>query len=345
MTRHAVAVAVFTLTAASANAETVYAQGNFFLAKNSLSAVNYRFGTMIPLGTKVEVLKASDKEVQCKIVETGVEFEFVSHKSLGKGARDLFKGFFAPEDPTPRVAKLPADQQRVVRAGELMVGLSREAVLLSLGRPPPHKTVSLEAPKWIYWKSKMGQMEVNFDDQGLVSSYGEPGKAESKPFLGGLFEKKEEPKEMLYAKANLHHEEGVLSWVNYQTGPIIPFNSKIEVVSKGSESVKFKIVGEDKTYVFENDKRSGKDVWTMFTQSFSTEDQAGELAKLSATDKKKVSAAELEPGMSREAVRMAWGPPPPHATPSFDSSTWTYWKTKLVKVAVTFKNDKLESVR
>lgn len=345
MMRHALAVAVVTLTAASANAETAFAQGNFFLAKNSLSAVNYRAGTMIPLGTRVEVVKASENEVKCKIVDSGVDFEFVSHKSLGKSARDLFKGFFGPDDPAPRLAKLPADQQRLVRAGELMVGMSREAVLLSMGPPPPHKTVSLEAPKWIYWKSKMAQIEVNFDDKGLVSSFGEPGKAESKPFLGGLFEKKEEPKEMLYAKSNLHHEEGVLSWVNYQTGPVIPFNSKIEVVSKGSESVKFKIVGEDKTYVFENDKRSGKDVWTMFTQVFAAEDQAGELAKLSANDKKKVSAVEIEPGMSREAARMAWGPPPPHATPSFDSTTWTYWKTKMVKVAVTFKGDKVESVK
>jgi hypothetical protein len=149
---------------------------------------------------------------------------------------------------------------------------------------------------------------------------------------------------VLWAKSNLHHEEGTLSWVNYQHGPIIPFNAKIEVLDKGSSSVKFRVVGESQTYVFENDKRSGKDVWALFLASFATEDQAPALAKLTAAERSKVAAAELEPGMTREAVRMAWGPPPPHATPAFESSTWTYWTSKTAKVAVKFKGDKLESV-
>ncbi|MFO0596707.1 MAG: hypothetical protein U0228_15425 [Myxococcaceae bacterium] len=325
--------------------QIVYAQGNFFLAKNSLSAVNYRSGTMIPLGAKVEVLKTSDDEVKCKVVDTGTEFEFVGHKSLGKSARDLFKGFFAEADPAPKLAALPADQQKAVRAGELTIGMSREAVLMAMGPPPPHKTASLEAPKWIYWQSKMAQLEVNFDGEGKVESFGPLGKPEKKPFLGGLFEKKETPKEYLYARGNLHHEEGTLSWVNYQVGPIIPVNTKIEIVDKGSSSVKFKIAGEDKTYVFENDKRSGKEVWPMFLEVFSPDDQDATFKKLVAGDQKMVKAAEVQPGMSREAVRMAWGPPPPHMTPSFESTTWTYWKTKMVKVAVTFKNDKVESIK
>lgn len=339
-------VAFGVATSASAAGPTVYAQGNFFVAKNKLSAVNYRAGTLLPVGAKVEVVKQSEDEVKCKILDTGVEFEFESHKSLGKTARDLFKGFFNDTDPAPKLAAFPKEYQGPIRAGEIAVGMTREMVLMSMGPPPPHKTVSLEASKWIYWQSKMAQIEVNWDADGKVESFGPLGKAEKKPFLGGLFEKKpEEPKEVLFAKSNLHHEEGTISWVNYQVGPIIPFNSKVEIVSKGSDSVKFKIVGEDKTFVFENDKRSGKDVWTLFTQVFATDDQAGALAKLSAEDKKMVSAAEVQVGMSREAVRMAWGPPPPHATPSFDSTVWTYWKTKMVKVAVTFKNDKVAEIK
>ena len=347
MSRHASLVAVLAFTVAStaqAGGPTAYAQGNFFIAKNKLSAVNYRAGTMLPVGAKIEVVKLNEDEVKCKILDTGVEFEFESHKSLGKSARDLFKGFFNETDPAPKLAAFPKEFQGPIKAGEIAVGMSREMVLMSMGPPPPHKTVSLEASKWIYWQSKMAQLEVNFVD-GKVESFGPLGAAEKKPFLGGIFEKKEEPKEMMFAKANLHHDEGTVSWVNYQNGPIIPFNSKIEIVSKGGDSVKFKIVNEDKTYTFENDKRSGKDAWSLFTQVFAAEDQAAALAKLSADDKKMVSAAEVQPGMSREAVRMAWGPPPPHATPSFDSTTWTYWKTKMVKVAVTFKNDKVAEIK
>lgn len=348
MTRLSASFAVLAFaiaTTAQAGGPTAYAQGNFFIAKNKLSAVNYRAGNMLPLGTKVEVVKLSENEVKCKILDTGVEFEFESHKSLGKSARDLFKGFFSETDPAPRLAAVQKEFQGPIRAGEIAVGMTREMVLMSMGPPPPHKTVSLEASKWIYWQSKMAQIEVNWDADGKVESFGPLGKPEKKPFLGGIFEKKEEPKEILYAKSNLHHDEGTISWVNYQNGPIIPFNSKIEIVSKGSDSVKFKLVNEDKTYVFENDKRSGKDAWTLFTAVFAADDQAAALAKLSADDKKMVSAAEVQVGMSREAVRMAWGPPPPHMTPSFDSTTWTYWKTKMAKVAVTFKNDKVAEIK
>jgi outer membrane protein assembly factor BamE (lipoprotein component of BamABCDE complex) len=342
----ALVVSLLAFGAVAQAQSTRFAQGNFFITKNQLSAVNYRQGTLLPVGAKVQVLKESDDEVKCKVVDSGAEFTFVSHKSLGRTARDLFKGFFNEQDPAPRIAALPAEVQRAVRAGELLGGMTRDAVLLSMGPPPPHKTASLEAPRWLYWTSKMGQLEVNFNAAGQVESFGEPGKAEKKPFLGGLFEKKPEaPKEYFFSRCNLHHEEATLSWVNYQVGPVIPFNTKVELVDKGSSAVKFKVAGEATVYTFENDKRSGKDVWALFTELFAPEDQASALAKLSEADRKQVAAVEVAPGMSRLAVRMAWGPPPPHATPAFESSTWTYWKTKLVKVAITFKDDKVVSVQ
>lgn len=347
MTRPASLVAVMTLALASAAhaGPTMYAQGNYFINKGNLSAVNYRVGNIIPVGAKVELLKLDTNSVKCKVIDTGVEFEFESHKSLGKTAADLFKNFFNETDPMPKLASFPREFQGPIRAGEIAVGMTREMVLMSMGPPPPHKTVSLDASKWIYWQSKMAQIEVNWDADGKVESFGPLGKPEKKPFLGGLFEKKPEaPKEVLYAKGNIRHEKNELSWINYQTGPIIPFNTKIEILSKGGDTVKFRVAGEDATYTWENDKRSGRDGWSMFTQEFAAEDQAGELAKLSASDKKLVAAAEVQPGMSREAVRMAWGPPPPHETPSFNSSVWTYWKTKLVKVKVTFKDDKVITV-
>jgi outer membrane protein assembly factor BamE (lipoprotein component of BamABCDE complex) len=328
---------------------TVFAQGNFFIHKGQLSAVNYRSGTMLPVGAKVEVIKVKDDEVKCRAVEGGAEFEFVSHKSLGKNAKNIFSSFFTEVDPAPRLAALPADVQKRVRASELQVGMSKEAVLLTVGPPPPHKTASLESSRWMYWRTKLATFEVVFDEAGKVVSFGEPVEApkESKGLsLSGLFKKDEQSTEVLFARSNLHHAEGVVSWVNYQAGPIIPFNSKIEVVDKGSSSVKFKVVGGDQKYTFENDSRSGKDVWSMFLEVFAKEDQAEKLGKLTEKERKKVAGAEVEPGMSREAVRMAWGPPPPHQTPAFESATWTYWRSKVAKVQLAFgSDDKLQTIR
>ncbi len=348
MKRTTLLLAATLLAGAAQAGPVVYAQGNFFLNKGKLSGVNYRQGTLLPVGAKVEVLKLADKQVKAKVVDSGAEFVFESHKSLGLNAIDLFKRFFTENDPTPRLAALAPEKQQLIRGADLATGFTRDEVLLSWGPPPPSKTASLEAPKWIYWQSTMGQVEVNFGADGLVTTFGPPEKPEAKPFLGGLFEKKDEPekpKEWFYAKSNLHSDEGKVSWVNYQHGPLIPFNSKVEVVGKFGETVTFVIDGQTTRYTFENDKRSGKDAWAFFLTLFATEDQAARLDKLTADEKQGVAAAEVQPGFSREAVQLALGPPPPHATASLASSTWTYWKTKLAKQVLVFKGDKLERIQ
>ncbi|MFY2562883.1 hypothetical protein ACN469_35140 [Corallococcus terminator] len=333
-------LAVGLLTTLTAQAEVLFSQANLLLNKNQLSAVNYRGkGLSLPVGTKVEVLKRSDDEVRCRVVDSGAEFKFVSHKSLGKDAVALFPSFFSAKDPAARIAALSPEEQKQVKAGELAKGMSRDAVLLTVGPPPPHRTLSLESKTWTYWSSKFSTFEVVFDADGKVVSFGgEPAPAPAPAPA---------PTEKVFhhATANFHFEGETLSWVNYLKGPILPFNTRVEVLDKGSSKVKFKVVETGKEFVFENDERSGADTWALFQAAFAPEDQAPKLETLSAEDRKKVSASEVVTGMSRAAVRMAWGPPPPHETPSFNSTVWTYWKNKLAKVKVTFdKDDKVASV-
>jgi outer membrane protein assembly factor BamE (lipoprotein component of BamABCDE complex) len=325
------------LTTLSAQAEVVFAQANLLLNKNQLSAVNYRGkGLSLPVGTKVEVLERDDDEVRCKVLGSGAEFRFVSHKSLGKDASEMFPFFFAATDPAARIAALSPEEQKQVKAGTLAKGMSRDAVLLTVGPPPPHRTLSLESNTWTYWSSKFSTFQVVFDGEGRVVSYGdEPAPAPPAPA----------PKGFHYATANFHFQDDTVSWVNYLKGPILPFNTRVEVLDKGGSKVKFKVVETGKELVFENDSRSGADTWALFQASFAPEDQAARLATLSPEDRKKVSASEVVPGMSRAAVRMAWGPPPPHETPSFDSTVWTYWRSKTAKVRITFdKDDKVASL-
>ncbi|RKH56490.1 hypothetical protein [Corallococcus aberystwythensis] len=327
------------MTAMSARAEVLFAQANFLLNKNQLSAVNYRGkGVAIPVGAKVAVIERDSDEVRCKVIDSGAEFRFVTHRSLGKPINVLFSGFFAEQDPAPRIAALTPEEQKGVRAGELARGMSREAVLLTVGPPPPHKTPSLQGNRWIYWASKFSTFDVEFGPDGKVVRIGDEPVAPAPP---------PPPVEKTYyhATANFHFDDGTVSWVNYLKGPIIPFNARVEVLDKGSSSVKFKVVDSGAELEFENDARSGSDTWKLFQAAFALEDQAGKLEALSPDDRKKVSASEVEPGMSREAVRMAWGPPPPHETPSFNSSTWTYWKSKTSKVRVKFgKDDKVATI-
>lgn len=317
--------------------DVYYASSNLFMTKDKISAVNYRTGTTkVPVGAKVEVTDSNKKMVKGVIIDTGKSFTWVNHRSWRMKAEDCFEMFFSKDDPTSKVDALSASDKKLVAAAEIERGMSKAAVILSMGLPPPHKTKSLDAPTWIYWKSGNATFKVTFSgDDKVIAIDGwvdEPEPvAEPEP---------EEPKDYWYATANFHHTEGIVSWVNYQKGPIIPFNAKVEILDKGSSEVEFKVVETGKTYSFENDDdKSGYSTWELFQKFFSKNDQKSKLAELTKKERRRVLGAEIKRGMSKDAVRMAIGPPPPHKTPSLNSSTWTYWNGRVDTMSVKFDDD------
>ena len=77
----------------------------------------------------------------------------------------------------------------------------------------------------------------------------------------------------------------------------------------------------------------------LFQKFFSKNDQKSKLAELTKKERRRVLGAEIKRGMSKDAVRMAIGPPPPHKTPSLNSSTWTYWNGRVDTMSVKFDDD------
>ena len=55
------------------------------------------------------------------------------------------------EDPRARLAAWPAPVQAAIRAGKVALGMDRDQVQMSLGRPRMDTTPSLEAAKWLYY--------------------------------------------------------------------------------------------------------------------------------------------------------------------------------------------------
>ncbi len=317
--------------------DVYYASSNLFMTKGKLSAVNYRTGTtMIPVGGKVEVTDRSKKWVKGVVLDSGDSFTWVNHKAWRMKTDDCFEMFFSKEDPSGNVAALSPSDKALVAKAEVERGMSKQAFILSMGLPPPHKTKSLDAPVWTMWKSRNARFTVTFsgaDEVIAVKGWKEEPKPVAEP-------EPEEPKDYWYATANFHHVEGVVSWVNYQKGPIIPFNAKVEILDKGSSDVEFRVVETGAKYTFENDKgKSGYATWKLFKKWFSKEDQSGALKELSKKERRRVLGAEIRRGMSKDAVRMAIGPPPPHKTPSLNSSKWIYWNGKVDTMEVRFDDD------
>jgi len=49
--------------------------------------------------------------------------------------------------------------------------------------------------------------------------------------------------------------------------------------------------------------------------------------------------------MSKEAVILAIGYPPEHVTPTLESNTWKYWRTRFATQLVSFVDGKVVDIK
>ncbi len=319
--------------------QALFAQANLALNRNVLSVVNYRQGAPLPIGTRVAVTGVSARRITFTIEGNPAPQAFVNHRSSGVDIETAFLMFFGPEDPAAKLAALPETEQALVRGALPAVGMSKAAVLLAIGPPPAAKTPSMDAPVWTYWNSRYTMFSVHFDAQGIVAQV--TGHIEgATPAAAPAPAAPPEPAEVLFARCNVRHDEGTVSWVNTRgTGAIIAVGTRVEVIEKSQKAVGFRDLETKYEYEFRNDDdESGKATWEMFLRMFSPEDQAPGLEALDEKQRKHVLGGEVVPGMSKTAVEMSWCPPPPHATVALEASTWTYWTNRINRVKVHFND-------
>lgn len=315
--------------------ETFYSQTNLRIDRGNIHAVNYQAGTLLPAGTRVIALDRNDQVVSCQVVETGARFRFVNHRSSGKDVVGAFESFFGAAPPD--LGGLTPEEATRVKGGQLVEGMSKEVVLLTLGPPPPHKTPSLEMDTWTYWLNRFKKLYVRFDG-GRVTLQAAPEAAAPIRVAPDA--------EILYASCNVRYEDRETSWVNYRRGLTLPVNARVEIIKKGRNKVRFRALDTGLVMVFTNDEReSGLSTWVAFQRYFSPTEHSAGFNALSGKERTAVKAGQVEAGMSKKAVEMSWCPAPPHGTPAFESSVWTYWTNRFNKVSVVFGGDEVTAVQ
>jgi hypothetical protein len=126
-------------------------------------------GSLIPLGTRVEVQK---------VTKDTVRFEAAGHPAITlsydhAGKRLPFSAYlndlFVTDDPRLKLKKVPAREVKLIEKGTVAPGMSRDQVLMALGYPPGDRTPSLDAATWTYAPGSGEAIVVYFTD-GRVSS-------------------------------------------------------------------------------------------------------------------------------------------------------------------------------
>lgn len=138
--------------------------------KALLYSVNYQLPAIMPRCSEVEITDLSKKKMRFRLVETGREYTFAYHKrSTPMPFSEYLSDFFVSKCSDAKVKKLSKKDQEGVGLGRALVGMTKEGVLLAMGRPPHHVTPSLDQLEWMYWRNKFARTAVTFDSKGVVT--------------------------------------------------------------------------------------------------------------------------------------------------------------------------------
>jgi hypothetical protein len=159
----------------------------------------------------------------------------------------------------------------------------------------------------------------------------------------------------VYLQNNIHaytrgsnQTEYFASYANYvQPGSghvVVPVNTAVSI---GKWRSGFALTRQDNGQIVYFEYRSGN-MGGMSVEEYLnliTAPKKASLKGLSATDLKGIKEGQALKGMTKKGVRIAWGYPARHRTPSLDDDVWTYWRNRWATTAVSFSNGKVTEVR
>ncbi|MFG0316366.1 MAG: hypothetical protein ACF8XB_03775 [Planctomycetota bacterium JB042] len=140
-----------------------------------------------------------------------------------------------------------------------------------------------------------------------------------------------------FTQHGLRHENNRWRTTNYQVGILVPVNTEVEVRSMDARRATLYVRPSGPELLVENvEKHTAKSMADAFA------DLCGErpvdLSGFTADERRFVAEGRVEPGMRKEAVLAAIGPPPAIGTPTLDSHEWKYWRTRFTTFLLRFED-------
>jgi hypothetical protein len=148
-----------------------------------ISDINYDENgkKIIPAGTPIKVTGYGHYRVKVDINGKG--------QAIGNDySRDLALDAFArryvvADDPAAKIAAYPKKMQDAIAHAQIVLGMTREQVLMSVGYPVSSENHNLADKTWRFWLSSFQEFRVIFDDNGRVANVEGDGDAKSKVLL------------------------------------------------------------------------------------------------------------------------------------------------------------------
>lgn len=155
-----VVIGVATVSAKDKDAKEYYTQHNIWLFKNQSSSVNYAVDALVPVNTKVTIVKENDEHLKLKMGDA--EFSVILVRKHTRIKMEEFKKRLLQETPLD-LSKFSKSAQDHIRSGQIVPGMTKAEVLVARGYPPDNATISTDVDTWKYWQSKFNTILVYFD--------------------------------------------------------------------------------------------------------------------------------------------------------------------------------------
>ena len=155
---------------------------------------------------------------------------------------------------------------------------------------------------------------------------------------------------IFYTTANMwyEHDKNFLS-TNFHLGHMIPAGTKVRILRYGGGKIGFKEEANGRRYTYIHARKHSRiKLKELFNRYFSEKNvmtSSGAFSKFTKEETKNIKDGIIAPGMSKDAVLMAYGYPPTHKTRDLSSDLWTYWKDRAGKLLVHFENDVVTNIQ
>ena len=146
----------------------------------------------------------------------------------------------------------------------------------------------------------------------------------------------------IYTRYNIWYTDAAdISCLNILQGRFLPVGSEVVPVRADEHSLVFRDAdGGQYNIRF----RYGERMCSMrqfIRQIFTLESREKQLADIRPAAREKILKGEVTPGMTREEIIFAYGPPPPVRTPDLKNMTWIYYTAPDRVTRLNFRSGKL----
>jgi hypothetical protein len=148
-----------------------------------ISDINYDENgkKIIPVGTPIKVTGYGHYRVKVDINGKGQAIGNDYSRDL---ALDVFaKRYVVGDDPAHKIATYSKKIQDAIAQARIVLGMTREQVLMSVGYPVSSENHNLEDKTWRFWVNSFQEFRVKFDGNGRVADVDGDADAKSKVLI------------------------------------------------------------------------------------------------------------------------------------------------------------------